>query len=79
MRADVGAAVDHVLEVEAVRPRDVQHEIAHGVRLIVGASPHVVLVQRLEAGTNLSRVLFHEPRPRDPQKLVAEGSIHEAE
>ena len=50
-------ATDDVFEKVSIRSGDVQHEVAHRVRLLVGTPPQVLLAQNVETFPDLDREL----------------------
>jgi hypothetical protein len=68
-----------MLQVEAIRPGHVQHQVPDRVRLVVGPPPDVLIVQHVKTRPDLARKVVQQPAADHLEKLGAEGSIHGAE
>ena len=51
------AATDHLIEVVAIRPGQVQDQVRGGVRLLMWPPPEIVVTQHVETRVDLSRVI----------------------
>jgi len=74
---DVRAPADDVLEIVPIRSSDVKHEVADGVRLLVGPPPEVVLSENVEAPGELFRILGEKLALDQPQYDSVKGVGHE--